>query len=283
MEHNEYCIARLKEVDEFHRIVRQEGAASFQNVLTESWFTEIREGIIKVSQETDEEYNCRYLPYRWLCEDGYWNCINPSVYKLEGKTKKKARLRNIFDRLVNYDWMTAESAALEISAMCKFVHDDIFREIEPHLHPNTNKRADILISIDKRDILVELTLFHKGLINPKTRVGTKSISKMMFKIAEKIQTKAENQLTLAFQPTLLIIALHPHGSDQYSAKWAIDECLSCFPKVSAIIVSDSYRFKYGAWYFNDNPYALLTCSEKEYLSQVLSLNTNIASMLNAKS
>lgn len=49
-----------------------------------------------------------------------------------------------------------------------------------------------------------------------------------------------------------------------------------YPKISSIIISDSYRFRYGAWYFNGNAEFELNKEEKTYISNLLLLNTSLA-------
>ena len=105
---------------------------------------------------------------------------------------------------------------------------------------------------------------------------------MMYQVISKIKAKSQDQLFMANQPTILVIALHRHGSDQFTAKWAIEECLTAYPKISSVIISDSYRFQFGAWYFNNSAEYKLTPHEREYLSTMIKLNSNLAKMLDSK-
>lgn len=279
---DDYCLERLKEVDDFQYRVTQEGASTFQEILSNNWFQGVRDGIEKVCAGIRDEYKCRYLPFRWLYEEGDWEFVNPGVKKLEQLTKKKKMLRDKFGRLVLDNWMDAESSAFEISAICRFVYDNVFIDLEPKVNPNAPKRVDALINIDNRDILVELTSIHKGFVNPDAKIGCRSVQQMINQVIRKIKKKSQEQLSLAIQPTVLIIALHRYGSDQFTAKWAIEECLADYSKISSVIISDSYRFKYGAWYFNNSAEYKLTPTEMEYLSQIIKLNTNLARMLSKR-
>lgn len=282
MRPDDYCLERLLKINNFHYCVTQEGASTFQKILSNNWFQGVKDGIQKVCEGNPNEYNCRYLPFRWLCEEGDWEFVNSEVKKLEQLTKKKKKLRKTFGRLVLDNWMHAESSAFEISAICKFMHDNVFIDLEPKVNPNDTKKADVMINIDNRDILVELTSIHKGFINPEARIGSLSVPQMKYQVISKIKAKSLGQLSLANQPTVLVIALHRYGSDQFTAKWAIEECLADYSNISAVIVSDSYRFKYGAWYFNNNAEYKLTPTEMEYLSQIIKLNANLAKMLSKR-
>jgi hypothetical protein len=66
-------------------------------------------------------------------------------------------------------------------------------------------------------------------------------------------------------------------NNQIQAKWAVENYFNSEgnESISAIIVSDSYLFKYGAWYFNDSSKFPLTDKEREYFSGCIKINDTL--------
>lgn len=274
MDREDYNQERLGEIDIFQQKVNQEGHEFFCNILNNNWFNQLRDGASKVWLGHAEEYNCKFFPFRWLFEEEEWDFINEWFVHFVSKTNKQQILKNKMNRLVSDDWMQAMTTALEIKAYCCFTRDQVFVELDPKINDHSDKNADSLIRINSRDVLVELTACTKSLVNPLTKSGSLPVDKKMkYQIISKIKTKANKQLVNADKPTVLVIALPPSiGADHYSAKWAIDECIMDYPQISAIIISDSYLFKYGAYYFNNYAKHPLNNEEKIYISKLIKLN-----------
>ena len=278
MQANEYCFFRLQELHGFFKKVQEEGADLLRVVLNEAWCENVKAGAQKVWLGKQKDYDCIYFPVRWLMEEKNWPLINSGLIDLESKTNKKRVLKDKLKRIVLDDWMQAMSAAFEIAALCRFVKDGVLIEIEPKVSPSAGKHADALIKVDSRGILVELTSMTKALASPEQRVGVLSLKQMEYQVISKIKDKAETQLSFAEQPTILIISLPPRiGSDHLTAKWAIEECLHNYSKITAVLVSDSYLFRCGAWYFNDKAKFKFNGKEKNYITNLLKLNRSLAS------
>jgi hypothetical protein len=264
---------QLQELKDFFKIVQDEGSDFIKNVLNKTWYEIVKEGAQKTWMGEQEYYDCKYFPVRWLMEEGDWPHINSGLIRLERQTNKRKLLKNKLQRLVLDDWMQAMTSAFEIAALCRFAEDRVLIEIEPKINPDVNNHADALIQIDKNGILVELTSMTKELANPKQRVGTIAVEQMVYQVISKIKDKAEKQLIFAEHPVILIISLPPRiGSTQLTAKWAVEEVMCEYPKISAILISDSYRFRYGACYFNELAEYQLNEKEANYISKLLLTN-----------
>lgn len=279
----EYCQNRLIEVENFQNQVKNEGATLFQKVLNDEWFSILKNGAQKVWGGTGREpFNCKYFPFRWFYEQNEWETINKGMKKLEQFITKKDYLSKKVENLISDDWMIASAAALELSALVRFNEDNVLVEIDPKIRQNAGSRADALINIDGREILVELTTITKEIVERSTgiedfEVFTISSDKPVYQVVSKIKGKAEKQLSIAEKPVVLIVSLpQGMGADQFDAKWAVEENIHLYPKLSSIIISDSYRFRYGAWYFNNKAEFKLNENEKRYIRTLLKLNTTLA-------
>ncbi len=273
--------SKLKEVDDFQQKVMNEGANLFKEILNNDWFDIVRAGVKKVWGGTGKEpLNCKYVPYRWLVEQDEWNRINPGLIDLEQFTSKKQYLRKKVVDLISDDWMVASAAAFELSALIKFKADGVLKDIDPKIIEGKESRADALIKVNDRDILVELTTITKEVVthySDSVEVFTIPVERLVYQVVSKIKGKAETQLSIAEKPVILIISLPQGiGVDQLTARWAVEENITNYSKISSIIISDSYRFKYGAWYFNGNAEFELNEEEKTYISNLLLLNTSLA-------
>lgn len=193
MNREDYCIEKLKEIDSFYHQVKN-GCSWFTEILNEEWFNEIRLAGKKVWLGQAETYDCRFFPFRWLYEEEEWAFINKWFEKLVEKTIKKQILKGKLKKIVDINWMTALTAALEIKAYCTFVRDGTLLELDPRVNSETKRKADALINIDCREIIVEITACTKSLANPFSRAGSLPVSKMTYQIVSKIKEKAEKQL-----------------------------------------------------------------------------------------
>lgn len=274
----QYCSEKLEELNEFFIKVEKEGSTLLKKVLNVTWHNKVREDAKGVWQGKSEKYNCPYFPARWLMEEDEWPLINSGLIHLEGEQNNKKALRTKLNRIAQNDLMQAMATAFEIEALCRFIKDDVFHEMEPTVDPAATNRADAMIKVDDRKIIVELTSMTKELASRNQRVGVLSVEEMIYQVISKIKDKAENQLSSAKDPVILIISLPPgRGSDQFTAKWAIEASLDKFPKITAVLISDSCLLRSGACYFNNKTEFKFNNKEKDYIAGLLKLNGNLAS------
>jgi hypothetical protein len=238
---DEYCEKRMIEFNEFKEKVKTCGSSLIQLVLNEEWFNNVQQGAEKVwSGDGRSPYQCKFFPYRWLYEQEQWEFINTGLKKIDELISKKQMLRSMVLKIVSNEWMVAHAAALEISALCRFVHDEVLIDIEPKIISTRAFRSDALIKVDQNEILIELTAITKSFGSPNTRVLTLSSEKLINQVLNKIKEKAEKQLSYTSQPSVLIISpLNGFSADPSIAKWVIEENLHIYPKINAYLVSDN--------------------------------------------
>lgn len=284
--YEEYIKKKLKAVETFRETVFSEGAVFLREVLNDEWFCFLKNCISEGrGQKGGKPLGGPYFPFRWLYEQKEWGFINPGIKKLEENIAKKDYLRKKIEAIKNQDWMVASAAAFELSALVKFIEDGVLIDIDPKLIPERNFRADALIKIDTREILVELTTITKELVRRNMDLSVEVFSipvdRAVYQITSKIKAKAEQQLYLAKSPVILIISLPQGiGATQLEAYWSIQENIDKYPQISSIIVSDTYCFKYGSWYFNEKATFKLNEKEKSYVSSLLYLNGTLKEYLN---
>jgi len=277
-----YISLRKDEIIEFRKKVELEGVDIIKKILNDKWFNNIiKDGERVWKNEEEEIYSGYFFPFRWLYEDNEWDFVNTTLGKLYDRCPKKKILRNKFKDVVQDKWMANQCSAFELEVICRLLQDNVLVEIEPKIDKTSNRRADAMINIDDRNILVEISSFQTNIERKLPRIGNAPISKHMHKIQGKIKDKKNHQLNNASIPTVLIITVPSNIMfDQIQAKWAVDEYFksSDNESISSIIVSDSYLFKYGAWYFNNNSKIILTSKEKEYLSRCIKLNGSLENL-----
>jgi len=263
--------AEVEDIELFRKKVRGEGYPLLQKLLTDKWFKQVAIDCQEVWDKKKEEHDHRYFPIRWLLEDGQWDFINSGLKVVDKITHKKSYLRTLVRDLMLDDWMLSETHALGLSVICKFAHDEVLVDIEPKISTNSGKRADALVNISGRTVLVEATRITKDLVSKKATIGSVSVSKMMYQTISKLKAKAE-QLDEASQPTVVITTAAPRiGADSINAEWAVVENIHSFPKISAVIVSESHNFKYGGYNTNSEAEYKLSENEIAYFSNLLEL------------
>lgn len=268
---------RLKEVDRFQEIVETEGHQLMQELLDDDWFHELRAGGSRVWSGDKERYECRFFPFRWLWEEGDWSLVNSGIAKVLQAKYSPKKLKRKLDQLVKitendseHDWMQAMSQALEINIFCRFAQDNFLMDYDVKTNKETDQNVDALIRVENREIAVEATACVVSLASPRSRGGALSVNKMIQQIERKISEKAEGQLKDLGMPTVLIISLPPGiGADQHTARSAVIDGLAKYPQLSAILIADSYLFRWGKYYLNDTASFPLTEVEKQYISELL--------------
>jgi hypothetical protein len=269
-----YLERRMKEFESFKRKVETEGSALIRIALNDDWFISVKEGAEKVwGGDGRDPYQCKFFPYRWLCEENQWDFVNIGLKKIDQLSPKKQMLRSTVLKIISDEWMVAQAAAFELNALCKFIHDEVLVDIEPKIISGRDFRSDALIKIDQTNILVEVTAITKDFGDPlKSDVITLSTEKLKNQVTFKIKEKAEKQLSFATQPSVLIISLLPgFGADLLTAGWSVEENLHTYPKINAYLVSGTYLFQYGNCYLNDKSETTLSKKEMDYLSKLLIL------------
>jgi len=267
----------LERIACFQKIVNRDGSDLIKKELNKQWFTEIKKSYKNYYDKSETEpYGFVCLPYVWLCRDGYWELINTGMKKLETFAHYHGQeniqnLQKIVRRLKKKD---NEGAALEISTFIKLSNDNILREIEPYVSQKDGPRADALIELDGRNILVEVSALTKSIVpltpQEQRTEFTMGVDELVNQVIIKIQRKYV-QLQFAEGPLILIVSLPPPiGADQQTAKWAFEEISTDKKsKIGVFIASDTYRFSHGAVHFNEKAEFELTSKEKDCVSNLV--------------
>jgi hypothetical protein len=265
-------------ITNFQEIVNRDGSDLIKEVLNKEWFDKIRE-VFRAFHEKNEKEPLDVIAcfaYLWLCVDGCWGSINTGLRKLETFAHERGKeniqnLRKIVCRLKKKD---GEGAALEISTLVKFSNDNILGDIEPPFRQKGGHRADALIEIDGRGIIVEVSALTKSIVpltpqEQRTTI-TMGVDELVNQVILKIQRKYE-QLQFAEGPLILIVSLPPQiGADQQTAKWAFEKIpTDKKSKIGVFVVADTYRFSHGAVHFNEQAEFELTSKERDYVSNLV--------------
>lgn len=280
-----YAQKRLKEIDAFEQLVKKDGHPFLRKVLDDKWFSELKYNTRSTWMQKNPKYNCRFFPFRWLVEEGEWSFINQNLEKVLAAQPKRAILREKLSdtaKLMNFPeiegedsrwnkiWKQALSRALEIKTLCGFANDGFLENFDVRLKTGKGQNVDALINIDNRNIVVEVTACTVSLVDPRSKQGVINVADMIQQIKDKIDEKTARQLVNLAMPTMLIITLPSGpGADHLTARIAVIEAFKQLPLLSSVVISDSYLFKYGAWYFNKHASFVLTSKEKEYVSSLL--------------
>ncbi|MEA4822140.1 MAG: hypothetical protein VB122_07965 [Erysipelotrichales bacterium] len=276
MTKEEYCQNETNEFMKFRNMVINEGSNIIKLVLDDEWFDKTLMDAKEVWLENREDFSGKFFPFRWLYEEKQWSFINIGLKQLDSKNPKKEILRNKLKETITENWMHNTCSAFEITSLCKFELDGILVEIEPRINDTTYKKADALIRIDKRELLIEISSFetdieliHAIILNGvRTTLYRDSIDK----VKRKIVYKTQYQLSMADRPNILLITLPYDFATTHSAvEIAVSEFLkeSISSNVSAIVVFDGYILKSGRCYFNSKAKYELTDAEKNYFLKVM--------------
>ena len=261
-----YVNEKLNEINDFKLKIDNLGFKELQDVLNDIWFETIREDGKLVWAGKKHEYCGEYFPFRWLYEDDQF-AIMQGYKALFEECPKKTALCDKIKRTSTARWKTNECTAFELTNIVKFFDNGILEDIEPLVNKNTcKKKADALINIDNRQLLVEISGFEKTLT--KYSVGTINLDSNQKMLIEKVVKKHDEQLLCADIPCILMIQ-RPRDCfvDLRQIGWAVDNNLfDNIEHISALVFYDSYKSNNGISFINPTCKKPLNNIEADYIS-----------------
>jgi len=264
-------IPDVKDIELLQGRVRDDGMHLLQKLLSDVWFEAAKQDCKDTGSGRKEEFDPQYFPIDWFVGLEEWEYINEGLKLVDQATRKKKLLRNLVNGILDEDEMQSSANALALSIVCRFAYDGVLRDIEPKISDKSGRRADALVNISGREVLVEATRVTKDLVSQNTTMGALSVPKMMNQTTRKLVEKAE-QLDGAEQPAVVISTYAPRlGTDPFTAEQAVIDNIHSFPKLSAVMLSANHQFRFGDFYPNDNAAYCLSEADKVYFSNLLRL------------
>lgn len=283
MNESEYINKRLKEIADFQDVVQNCDFEAIQLALNNEWFNKIRESGQKSWSNNNEQYCEEYFTFRWLYEENQFEYIKNSLKNLYSHNRKKNIIRNKIKDITTPKWKSNECAAFEIAVICKLFNDNVLVDIEPKYGSNSKKKADALINIDSREILVEVTAFQNG-IEYISRTGAVDIKKNIYRIIHKVIAKYNDQIINSEKPCTIFI-MKPSGvmMDQIQINWAVNTMFEeekyQLKNVSAIVFFNGYTLISGACYNNPNSFYPFTEKEREYIRSLFRIDSKLEELV----
>lgn len=272
-EDENYCEIKRNEINYFHELINSCDFVPIKTVLTDEWFDKAKKEGELSWLDSNVPYSGLYFPIRWLSEEGQFKYICNCLKGIYDYTPKKSVFRRKINGIATQDWDTNECNAFELTVLSKFFVDGVLSDIEPLYGLLSKCKADALIRIEKRDIIVEITAF-SYCKKYEARIGSVDLLENVKKISRKVHDKYINQIYYTDKPCLLII-MKPEGCfmDQLQINWSLEE-LNLPKQISGLVIINSHLVRSGSILVNPNCIFPLNKKEIEYLGSFFYKNKN---------